>query len=105
MSIRPNPAGQDRNISWGHLGNFRKYKNVASKEDKEKTLEERKQEIFQKMKPYNSEDYIYNAAFVVGGGGVYDTPTPPPVETYHILAEDNSPLLTEGGDFIDYDFV
>jgi len=104
MSIRPNPSGQDKNISWGHLGNFRKYKNVASKDDKEKTLEERKREIFEKMKPYNSEDYIDKALFVVGGAGVYETPTPP-VETFHITAEDNSPLLTEAGDFIDFDFV
>lgn len=27
----------------------------------------------------------------------------PPVETFHILTEDGSPLLTEGGDFIDFD--
>lgn len=29
----------------------------------------------------------------------------PPVETFHLTTEDNSPLLTEGGDFLDYDFV
>jgi hypothetical protein len=34
------------------------------------------------------------------------TPTPSPIpETFHILAEDNSPILTEGGDNIDFDFV
>lgn len=33
-----------------------------------------------------------------------ETPLPP-VETFHILTEDGSPLLTEGGDFLDFDFV
>lgn len=42
---------------------------------------------------------------VPGGGAQEDITPPPPVETYHITTEDNSPLLTEGGDFIDYDFI
>jgi hypothetical protein len=41
----------------------------------------------------------------LGGQDFNGAPTPPPVETFHILAEDNSPLLTEAGDFIDFDFV
>ena len=94
MSIRPNPAGQDRYISWGHLGNFRKYKNVAAKDD-EKTIEERKQEIFQRLKPYNSEEYVYKAAFVVGGGGVYDTtPTPTPSITPSPVTPTPTPSIT-----------
>ena len=33
------------------------------------------------------------------------TTTPEPVETFHLTDEASNPLLTEGGDFIDYDFV
>lgn len=85
MSIRPNPAGQDKKIKWGHLQNFKTYVNNASKEVEELTPEEKRQELFAAMKPYNSEDYIGKAIFVVGGGGVFDTtpsvspsPTPTP---------------------------
>ena len=83
MSIRPNPAGQNKKIKWGHLQNFKTYVNNASKEEEQLTPEEKRQQLFAAMKPYNSEDYIGKAIFVVGGGGVYDTtpsvsPTPTP---------------------------
>jgi hypothetical protein len=85
MSIRPNPAGQNKKIKWGHLQNFKTYVNNASKEEEQLTPEEKRQQLFAAMKPYNSEDYIGKAIFAVGGGGVYDTtpsvspsPTPTP---------------------------
>jgi len=86
MSIRPNPAGQNKKIKWGHLQNFKTYVNNASKEEEQLTPEEKRQQLFAAMKPYNSEDYIGKAIFVVGGGGVYDTtpsvsPTPTPTKT------------------------
>jgi hypothetical protein len=85
MSIRPNPAGQNKKIKWGHLQNFKTYVNNASKEEEKLTPEEKRQQLFAAMKPYNSEDYIGKAIFVVGGGGVFATtpgvspsPTPTP---------------------------
>jgi hypothetical protein len=33
------------------------------------------------------------------------TTTPEPVETFHLTTEDTSPLLTEGGDNIDFEHV
>ena len=82
MSIRPNPAGQNKKIKWGHLQNFKTYVNNASKEEEQLTPEEKRQQLFAAMKPYNSEDYIGKAIFVVGGGGVFAiTPSVSPSPT------------------------
>lgn len=71
----------------------------------------------QRPKPYKPDinELMKPLSEKVGKGNIWGsvimnvekdgTPTPPPAETYHILAEDGSPLLTEGGDFIDYDYV
>ena len=100
MSIRPNPAGQNKKIKWGHLQNFKTYVNNASKEEEKLTPEEKRQQLFAAMKPYNSEDYIGKSIFVVGGGGVYDTtpsvsPTPTPTITPTIsLTPTITPTIT-----------
>ena len=45
MSIRPNPAGQNKKIKWGHLQNFKTYVNNASKEEEKLTPEEKRQQL------------------------------------------------------------
>jgi len=63
----------------------------------------RKPDINDLMKPLGEKQFKGN----VWGSQIMnvqkDGITPPPVETFHITAEDGSPLLTEGGDFIDFD--
>lgn len=82
MSIRPIPAGQDGSFTWGPLGKRRKYINAAFKEVPNLSTEEKRQQLINKMKPYNSEDYLGKEIYVVGGGGVYDTtPTPTPTQS------------------------
>ena len=65
----------------------------------------RKPDINDLMKPLGEKQFKGN----VWGSQIMnvqkDGITPPPVETFHITAEDGSPLLTEGGDFIDFEFV
>jgi len=62
-------------------------------------------EDWNKMMRSNVVARVFPRGMAVPGGGAQEdtTPTPPPVETFHITAEDGSPLLTEGGDFIDFD--
>jgi hypothetical protein len=67
---------------------------------------------FKGYEPLSTEDWaklqqaniVRRVLYPLGKGESGEAPTPP-AETFHILAEDNSPLLTEGGDNIDFDFV
>jgi len=63
-------------------------------------------EDWNKLMRSNVVARVFPRGMAVPGLGGQDfngeTPTPP-VETFHILTEDGSPLLTEGGDFIDFD--
>jgi hypothetical protein len=94
MSIRPNPAGQEGKITWGVLGKRKTFVNQAFKEVPDLSTEERKQQLLDKMKPYNSQDYLGREIFVVGGNGQTPTPTPTPVETFYLTNLVGDPLIT-----------
>ena len=86
-----------RKVIHGHLGKI-----VYQKEhfkDVPPTTEERRRKLLEKMKPWEFDPKL---PIYVGGkaGG-----TPTPVETFHLTDEASNPLLTEGGDFIDFDYV
>lgn len=97
MSIRPLPAGQEGKITWGVLGKRQTYTNKAFKSVPDLTTEEKRQELLNKMKPYNSMDYIGRTIFVVGGSG--EAPTPP-VETFYLQTAQGDNLQTAQGDNI-----
>jgi len=88
MSIRPIPAGQESSFTWGPLGKRKKYINQAFKSVPNLTTDEKREMLMNKMKPYNSEDYLGKEIFVVGGGeptttspAVSQTQTPTPTPT------------------------
>jgi len=90
-------------IKHGFLGKWNTYKNKQFKEVPP-TTEERAKEIAEKLKPWVYDPEKLKLKFV-GGYVESGGPTPPPVETYHLTDESGNPLLTEGGDYIDFDYV
>lgn len=65
-----------KRITWGFLGKQKTYVHSLFKSVPDLTEEDRRRLIEQKMKPYNSADYLDKIKVVVGGGGVYESPTP-----------------------------
>ena len=70
-----------------------------------KPQRKRQPDINELMKPLSEKVGTGNLWGSVIMNVPQDGVTPPPVETYHLMDEASNPLLTEGGDFIDYDFV
>jgi len=70
-----------------------------------KPQRKRQPDINELMKPLSEKVGTGNLWGSVIMNVPQDGVTPPPIETYHLMDEASNPLLTEGGDFIDYDFV
>ena len=80
---------------WGHLQNTQRYF-LPGEKNKKTTLsvEDREQLIAKALKEVYDGQKIEGFSVLIGASGT----TPPPVETYYILAENTDPLITESSD-------